>query len=164
MARARARARAHSKRRMASGSTTTNRQAVNGRLNASVVPRVLLGAVDGIGAVAMGALQVARDVSASTVSGVANIGAAALTATAAGTRGVVSAAARTVAEFVATAQDTLLATTSDLKHSRRGPARLEPRRAAAAVTPQPSPHTSRARRGKRRPRVASRPARASVAV
>jgi hypothetical protein len=49
---------------------------------------VLVGAVDGVEIVAVGALQLAREVLLRTVSGAANIGAEALAATTAGARGV----------------------------------------------------------------------------
>jgi hypothetical protein len=50
-------------------------------VDVSVVPRALLGAVNGVEIVAVGALQFARDVLLSAVSGAANIGAEALAAT-----------------------------------------------------------------------------------
>src|SRR5262245_37976672 len=170
MARPRARARAHSKHRMAKGSAMTNRQAVSGGQNASAVPRVLLRAVDSVEVVAAGALQVARDVLVGAVSGAANIGAEALTATFAGAGAIVSAAAQTVADIVETAQDTVLATIDDAKHSRRGSTRLAPRRAAASmaggpdgkVTSLPSPGASRASRRVKRPRLVTRTAPASA--
>src|SRR5262245_37321261 len=126
MARRRTGRRARAERRPGRGSTT-NGQAMSGGLNASVVPGALLGAVDGIGIVAIGALQLARDVLLSAVSGAANIGAEALTATVAGTRGVLSATSQTVADIAGTAQGTLLATIDNVRHSRRGQARLAPR-------------------------------------
>src|SRR5262249_12619500 len=172
MARPRARARAHSRRRMANRSTMTNRQAVSGGLNANVVPHVLLGAVDGVGAVAVGALQLARDVLLSAVSGAANIGAEAVTATVAGTRGVVSATSQTVADIAGMAQSTFLATIDNVRHSRRGPARLASRRLALPiagapdekVTSVPSTAGSRGRRRGKRLRLVKRPARPSVAA
>ena len=69
-----------------------------------MVPQVLLGAVNGIETVAMGALQLARNVLVSAVSGAADIGAEAVTATFAGTRGVVAAAPRMVGDIATTAQ------------------------------------------------------------
>src|SRR5215470_4661587 len=84
MPRPKARARARSGRRIANGRMNRTRQSVSGGLNASAVPRVLLGAVDGVGVITVGALQIARDVVVSAVSGAANIGAAAVTATVGG--------------------------------------------------------------------------------
>src|SRR5262249_61353066 len=110
MARPKARARAHSKRRMANGRTTMNHHAVNGGLNASVVPRVLWGAVDGVEVVAVGALQIARDVLVSAVSGAANIRAAAGTATVGGAREGGSAGAAAGGGIVGTAPEPLPAT------------------------------------------------------
>src|SRR5215831_25181 len=114
---------------MANESMNTNRQAVSGGLNASAVPRVLMGAVDGVEVVAIGALQFARDVLVSAVSGAADISAEALTATVAGTRGVVSAASQMVGDIAGTAQDTLMATIDNARRTRRGPARMVSRRA-----------------------------------
>jgi len=104
-----------------------NRQAWSMGLDPSVVPRALVGAVDGIGIVAVGALQLTRDVVVSAVSGAANIGAEGIMATVAGARGVVSATSQTVADISGAAQGTLLATIDNVRHSRRGAARLSPR-------------------------------------
>ena len=98
-----------------------------------IIPRVLVGAVDGVGIVAVGALQFARDVLLSTVSGAANIGAEALTATVSGARNVVSAASQTVGDVASAAQSTFLATIDNARHLRRGPARMAPRRQATAM-------------------------------
>jgi len=153
---------------MTNGRTTTNRKTVSGGLNASVVPRVLLGAVDGIELVAVGALQIARDVVTTAVSGVANIGASALTATAEGTRGVVSAASHTVADIVETAQSTFVATVDNVRNSRRRPARLAPSRTAVSVAGEADGTVtsvpSRPGRRARRPRLVTRAARPSVAA
>jgi len=67
---------------------------LDGVAGSSMVPQVLLGAVNGIETVTVGALQLARNVLVSAVSGAADIGAEAVTATFAGTRGVVAAASR----------------------------------------------------------------------
>jgi hypothetical protein len=83
-----------------------------------MVPQVLLGAVNGIETVAVGALQLARNVLVSAVSGAADIGAEAVTATFAGTRGVVAAASRMVGDIATTAQSTLQETVSSAKQSR----------------------------------------------
>src|SRR5262245_2427856 len=125
MARRRARARARSERGVANRGA--KRQAVGVGRDGYIVPRVLVGAVDGVGIVAVGALQLARDVLLSAVSGAANIGAEALTATVAGARSVLSATSRTVADIAGTAQGTFLATIDNVRHSRRGQARLAPR-------------------------------------
>ena len=85
----------------------------------SMVPHVLLGAVNGIETVAVGALQLARNVLVSAVSGAADIGAEAVTATFAGTRGVVAAASRMVGDIATTAQSTLQETVSSATQSRR---------------------------------------------
>jgi len=173
MARSRARARARSKRRMANASTITNRQGGGGGPNASLLPRVLLGAVDGVGAVAVGTLQLARDVLIKAVSGAANIGAEAVTATVAGTRGVVSATSHTVADIATTAQNTFLTTIDTVRHSRRGAARAASRHRLVLpltgepdekLTSAPSTARSRGRRRGRRPRLVKQPARLRVAA
>jgi hypothetical protein len=165
MARGRARARARSKQPDADAGRTTTRGGRVGGMDGSVVPRVLLGAVDGVEIVAVGALQLARDVLLSVVSGAANIGAEALTATAAGARGVVSATSFMVGDLAGTAQGTFVATIDSVRRSRRGPARLAPRRRASpmigeageTVTPAPPPKAPRSRRRARRLRPAPRP-------
>jgi hypothetical protein len=89
-----------------------------GTAESSMVPQVLLGAVNGIETVAVGALQLTRNVLVSAVSGAADIGAEAVTATFAGTRGVVAAASRMVGDIATTAQRTLRETVSSAKQSR----------------------------------------------
>jgi hypothetical protein len=134
MARRKGRIRAHLGRRGAKGVRTTNRARMSdGRVDASVIPRVLIGAVEGIEIVAVGSLQLARDVVLSAVSGAANIGAEALTATTAGVRGVVLAAAQMVGDVAATAQSTVLATIDNARHTRRASARLGTMRLAAST-------------------------------
>jgi hypothetical protein len=145
-----------------------SRRSVAGILDPGVVPRVLLRAVDGVEIVAVGTLQFARDVLVSAVSGAANIGAAALTATVAGARGVVSAASQMVGDVAGTAQGTLRTTIDNARRSGRASTRAASRRAAtldaagARVTPAAAP--ARARRRTRRLRLAPRPARPSVAA
>src|SRR5215470_5270186 len=161
-------------RRSRSRLNTTNRETINRQartmgLDGSVVPRVLLGAVDGVGIVAIGALQLARDVLVSAVSGAANIGTEALMATVVGTRGAVSAASQTVADISGAAQSTLLATIDNVRHSRRGTARLSPRRATASTndggdSSVTSPGQRPASRRTRGPRLVTRPERSTGAA
>lgn len=152
------------------GIRTTSRDGMGGEhAAASVVPRVLLGAVNGVEIVAVGALQLTRDVLLSAVSGAANIGAEALTATVAGARGVVSAASRMVGDIAGTAQGTFQEALANARHSRAGRGAL--RRPAARMagrsretTPAvPSTEGPRSRpRARRGP--AGRPARARLAA
>src|SRR5262245_14719799 len=97
-------------------------------VDATLVPRVLLGAVDGVEIVAAGALHLTRDVLLTAVSGAANIGAEALSATVDGTRGVVFAASRMVGDIAAAAQGTLIEAVNNARHARPGAARLALRR------------------------------------
>ena len=125
-------------RRTRSRVNTTNGRVINRQewsmgLDPSVAPRALVGAVDGLGIVAVGALQLTRDVLVSAVSGAANIGAEGIMATVAGARGVVSATSQTVADISGAAQGTLLATIDNVRHSRRGVARLSPLRATTST-------------------------------
>src|SRR5215510_13110568 len=100
MAMARRRARARAAKQRTSGLATTGRNGpIGAGLDASVVPRVLVGAVNGVEIVAVGALQLARDVLLSAVSGAADVGAEALSATTAGARGMVSATSRMIGEI-----------------------------------------------------------------
>ena len=169
MARGRARSRARSRTTRANGSTT-DRQATGVGLDSSMVPRVLLGAVDGVGIVGVGALELTRDVLMSAVSGAANVGAEALMAAVAGTRGVVSATSRTVADMAGAAQGTLLATIDNVRYPQRGSARLSTRRATAAASEEPMTSTpssfraTAARQRTRGPRLVTRPARPSAAA
>lgn len=172
MARRRARVRARLGGQDARGIRTTNRDGIGGgSAEASVVPRVLLGAVNGVEIVAVGALQLTRDVLLSAVSGAASIGAEALTASVAGARGVVSAASRMVGDIAGTAQGTFREALDNARHSGLGTARGALRRPAArmagrpgeTMTAVPSTEEPRSRpRARRRP--AGRPARSRVAA
>src|SRR5262245_56033936 len=122
---ARRRGRARLEGQNGSGGGTRNRAAAASvGAEASVVPRVLVGAVNGVEIVAVGALQLTRDVLVSTVSGAASIGAEALTATAGGVRGVVSAASRMVGDIAGTAQGTFWEAFDNARHARVGAARM----------------------------------------
>lgn len=107
---------------------------LDGTAGAGMVPQVLLGAVNGIETVAVGALQLARNVLVSAVSGAADIGAEAVTATFAGTRGVVAAASRMVGDIATTAQSTVQETVSTARLSNgSGPGRVAARRPLAPM-------------------------------
>ena len=96
MALERARTRARSAR-LAAGRGRGRRTAMSGRdLDTSVLPRVIVGAVNGLEIVAVGALRITRDVLIRTISGAAAVGAEALTAATGAVRGIVSAASRTI--------------------------------------------------------------------
>ena len=155
MARRKARGRARSERTAANGTTTA--------LNVTAVPRALLGAVDGVGIVAAGTLQLARDVLLSGVSGAANIGAEALTATMAGARGVISAASQTVAEVAVAARNGLATTIDNARHPRRTSARPMVSRQGNSTSGDADAKVTSRRRG-RRARSTSRPARPKVAA
>src|SRR5262245_39038696 len=168
MASNRNRARARSNRL---GGHRPGRAGISGRgLDMNVIPRVVVSAVNGVEAVAVGALRIARDVLLRAVAGAADIGAEALTATTAGVRGVVSAASRMVGDIAGAAQGTLRETVNGIRHPRRGAAR-------AALGQLPSSEkdgreaptsrsavTRRPRRRARRLRAVPRPARPSAAA
>jgi hypothetical protein len=136
-----------------------------------VVPRLLLGAVDGVEMLAVGALRLTRDVVVTAVSGAASIGAEAVTATMQGARGIVSAAARMVGDVAGTAQGTVRATIDDARRSGRGLARAASRRPAldmmqasgaeAAAAPARTASRTRRRAGLR---LATHPSRPSEAA
>src|SRR5262245_26954652 len=161
MAKRRARGRARSARRGANAAGTIDRSRVsNGLMDANVIPRVLMGSVDGLEIVVVGTLEFARNVLMSTVSGAANVGAEVFTATTAGARRVVLAAAQMIGDVASTAQGTLRATIADARRPRRAAARPGPRRPAestaqAAEVSLSSPKTSRSRRRVRQPRPAT---------
>jgi hypothetical protein len=115
-----------------------------------IVPGVLLGAVDGVGMVAGGALHLARNVLVSAVSGAADIGAEALTATVSGARGVVSAASRMVGDVAGAARTSLedSVSTARLSSKSRRPLAVMPSRPVAreAEASANSAGRSRARR------------------
>jgi hypothetical protein len=118
--------------RITSGGETA--RTLDATAESSMVPQVLLGAVNGIETVAVGALQLARNVLVSAVAGAADIGAEAVTATFAGTRGVVAAASRMVGDIATTAQSTLQETVSSARQSRGGvPGRMAVRRPLARM-------------------------------
>ena len=139
-------------------------------LDTSVIPRALVGAVNGIEVVAVGALRISRDVVLGAVAGAADIGAEALTATTAGVRGVVSAPSRMVGDIAGAAQGTLRETFYDVTHARRGAARAlgEMPRVVGdgreATTSRPAVTRRRRRRRTRGLRAVSRPSRPSVAA
>ncbi|HEU5217707.1 MAG TPA: hypothetical protein VFU23_03565 [Gemmatimonadales bacterium] len=140
----------------------------------AVVPQVLLGAVDGVGVVAGGLLQLTRNVLLTAVSGAADIGAEALNGTVSAARGVVSATSRMVGDLAGTARSTFAETVSLATHSPgRGSARMAVRRPPviiasrlpAAVEPNASPLAAApSRRPTRRGRAAARPARSNAAA
>jgi hypothetical protein len=146
------------------GGRTTSR---DGGAEISMVPRVLMGAVDGVEIVAVGALQFTRDVLLSAVSGAANIGAEALGATVNGARGVVSAASRMVGDIAGTAQGTFQDALYNARHGRPGAARMALRPAAPRAG-EPgettAPVTAPARGRARRQRAATRNARSRAAA
>jgi hypothetical protein len=131
------RARARSRRQTnATGYATSSRLARDGaRAEANLVPRVMLGAVNGVEVVAVGALQLTRDILLSTVSGAANIGAEALAATVSGIRGVVSATSHMVGDIAGTAQATFQGALSSARQSRRTAASTALRRPALRPVP-----------------------------
>jgi hypothetical protein len=133
-----------------------------------MVPRVLLGAVNGVEIVAVGALQFTRDVLLSAVSGAANIGAEALNATVSGARGVVSATSQMVGDIAGTAQGTFQETLYNARHSRPGGARATLRRRAAPRADDSgettAPVAAPAPRRARRQRAATRNARVRAAA
>jgi hypothetical protein len=147
------------------GGRTTSR---DGSPAASVVPRVILGAVSGVEIVAVGALQFTRDVLLSAVSGAANIGAEALNATVTGARGVVAAASRMVGDIAGTAQGTFQEAVYNARHARPGAARVALRRPALPVEGGPGeakgPVAAPSRRRAKRRRTAARNGRTRVAA
>jgi type IV secretory pathway TrbL component len=175
MARRRMPARARSQR---NGGTNRargrNRVGAISRLDGNVVPRMSLGAVDGVEILAVGALRLTRDVALTTVSGVASIGAEAVSATMDGARGVVSAASRMVGQMAGAAQGTFQATLENARRSRRGLAASTSRRSAASMMESlasqtvaaPARTAARSRRRTRRLRLAhpSRPERSGLTM
>lgn len=155
---ARRRTRARTRRSERNGVGPRRNSAAAGGVDVSVVPRALLGAVNGVEIVAVGALQFARDVLLSAVSGAANIGAEALAATTAGARGVVSATSQMVGDIAGTAESAFRDALNNARHSRPGAPRVTLGRPALAVDRNqdergtvPSTATPRSRRT-RRPR------------
>src|SRR5215470_5553642 len=122
------------------------RTAMSGGVDTSVVPRVVVDALNGVEIVVAGALRMTRSVLVRAISGAADISAQAVTATVAGVRGVMSAASRMIGDMAGAAQGIVAGT--DGSASR-------PSRAGVA----------RARRGRaRRPRAATRSTRNSLAA
>src|SRR5262252_7692739 len=85
-------------------------------LEASIVPQLLIGAVNGVETVAEGLIQLTRNVLVSAVSGAADIGAEALGATVSGARGVVAAASRMVGNIAGVAQTSVQDTINHARH------------------------------------------------
>ena len=131
---------------------------------ATVVPRVLVGALDGVEIVAVGALQLTRDVLLTTVTGAANVGAEALRATTAGARGVLSAASRMVGDIAGTAQGAIRDTLYNAQHSRAGAARAALRPSMPARDHDTTASAPARRRRARRQRPAVRVVNARAAA
>jgi hypothetical protein len=127
---------------------------------ASIVPRVLEGAVNGVEVVATGALRFTRDVLLSAVSGAASIGAEALAATTAGARGVVSATSRMVGDIANSAQEAVREAFDGARSARPGLARMAMRSSPVSSNADTAPASTggvaetRPRRRARRPRKA----------
>ena len=172
----RRRTRARSSRRQnasASESSTRQERSVGEIAESSMVPQILLGAVNGVEAVAGGLLQLTRNVLLSAVSGAADIGAEALTASLSGVRGVVSAASRMVGNIAGAAQTSFQEVVASARQSR-GPvsAGMRSRRPLASMAGRSADSRERltapadevgSRRQSRRPPATS-PARAGVAA
>src|SRR5262245_11580456 len=103
-------------------------------LEASIVPQLLIGAVNGVETVAEGLLQLTRNVLVSAVSGAADIGAEALGATVSGARGVVSAASRTVGNIAGVAQTSVMEAIDNARHLGSRASLRTARRPLASVT------------------------------
>jgi hypothetical protein len=99
---------------------------------------MLVGAVDGVGFVAVEALGLMRNVLVSAVSGAANIGVEAVDATVAGTRGVVTAASRAVAEITRAAQGAVQTSVDNARQAGRSAARTPRARSFASMNDQPT--------------------------
>jgi hypothetical protein len=131
-------------------------------MDVSFVPRALVGAVNGVEIVAVTTLQLARDVLLTAVSGAANIGAEALTATTAGARGVVSATSEMIGDIAGTAGNAFREALN-ARYSRPGGARVALRRPAVTTkedqeettAPTSPPAAAGSRRGSRRQRSAA---------
>jgi len=154
------------------GTMSSNGTIAVGSTEAGMMPRILLGAVNGVEIAAAGALQLTRDLLVTTVSGIADIGAEALNATAGGVRGIVSAASRMVGDIAGTAQGTFWAAFDNARHARLRAAHMALRRPpspaiigfAQVPAPERRAAVSHSRRGVKRPRAAARPSRATAAA
>jgi hypothetical protein len=169
MAMDRTRTRARASRRGANG-RRTRRTTMREGVDTSIVPRVLVGAVNGVEIVAVGALRITRDVLVRTVAGAADIGAEALGATTAGVRGVVSATTRMLGDIAGAARGGFRETLNTATHARRGAAHVTRGAPSPSVTEDRSAAASRStltrrpRRRTRGPRSATRPGRPSLAA
>ena len=133
-------------------------------VRAEMLPEVLLGAVDGVGVVAGGLLHLTRDVLLSAVTGAADIGAEALTATVSGARGMVSATSRMVGDMAGTARSSVSQTVALARHARgfaeprltarRPPVAMASREAEAGPAPVAVAAPTRRRRTRPAPRRA----------
>jgi hypothetical protein len=171
MAKRRMRGRTRGRRNRANGNRARGPRLAD-RPDGNVVGRLLLGAVDGVEVIAVGALQLTRDVTVTTVSGVASIGAEAVSAVMQGARGIVSVTSQMIGDVAGAAQGTFRTTLENARRSGRGHARSASRGAVLAAsdtfgsaTPSASGRAaSRARRRTSRLRLAPHPARPSEAA
>jgi len=152
------------RRPAARGAETKRRNGSPARgVNVSVVPRVLVGAVNELGTVAVSTLQFAGGVLRSAATGAATLGAEAFDVTMAAARDVVSATSQMMGGIAATAESTFRQALNGARQSRPGAARAARRRPPAAVNgkrddatpPAPSAVAPPSRRRSRRQRQAS---------
>jgi hypothetical protein len=171
MAKRRMRGRTRGRRNRANGNRARGPR-LAGRPDGNVVGRVLLGAVDGVEVIAVGALQLTRDVTVTTVSGVASIGAEAVSAVMQGARGIVFVTSQMIGDMAGAAQGTFRTTLQNARRSGRGLARSASRGAVLAArdtfgSAAPSASGRAASRARRRTsglRLAPHPARPSEAA
>jgi len=167
MAMDKARTRGSSRRGIGRG--RTGRTAMSEGLVTGMIPRVVVGAVNGVEVVMVGALRITRDVLVRTISGTADIGAEALTATTAGVRGIVAAVSRMFGDIVGAAQGTVRETLGNVTRARPSArvALAEPSTGApdGRGTATPTAGVTRRRRGRARgARAANRSTRGSIAA
>jgi hypothetical protein len=85
------------------------------RLDTSVVPRLLVGAVNGVEALAIGALQLARNALTTVVTGAAELGTLVVSGSAVAARGVVQKTSELVGEAAGVATNTVRTTVTTAK-------------------------------------------------
>jgi hypothetical protein len=133
--------------------TTAVETPVAASLDASIIPRLLVGTVNGVEALALGALQVARSVLLTVVSGVVDLGTQTVSASAGVARSSVTAVSGLAGELGGVAQRTVEATVASAQNmgTAFGDALRAPRTRSTASTAMLAAHGSRSteQRGRR---------------
>jgi hypothetical protein len=140
-------------------------------LDASVVPKLLVGAVNGVEILAIGALQLARNALTTVVTGAAELGTRVIAGSAVAARGVVRTTSELVGEAAGVATNTVRTTVTTAKDVgvdvgqaiRSGPGRTMSSRTRSRVEPSAAATAAVSPDGSRQKRARGRKAQSAAA-